>query len=141
MLEEHKITQQQYDEALAFDIRGSIAKPNAKAYAIYPYLMLEAERAAAEVLVLQKYPEFTRADLRKRENAELLQNAREQLLHGGYKVYTTIDKKIYKAMKNVANNENNFSVQRDEGLGASRRDDDRSSYRGDPRHDRRPGFL
>ncbi|MGG4395928.1 transglycosylase domain-containing protein [Paenibacillus thiaminolyticus] len=109
MLEEHKITQQQYDEALAFDIRGSIAKPNAKAYAIYPYLMLEAERAAAEVLVLQKYPEFTRADLRKRENAELLQNAREQLLHGGYKVYTTIDKKIYKAMKNVANNKNNFS--------------------------------
>ncbi|EJW17490.1 transglycosylase domain-containing protein [Paenibacillus alvei] len=109
MLEENKISMQQYNEALAFDIRKSIAQPREKAYATYPYLMMEAERAAAEVLVLQKNPGLTKADLRKRENNDMLQSAREQLLRGGYLVYTTIDKKIYDAMKRVSSNPNNFS--------------------------------
>ncbi|MBN3526041.1 penicillin-binding protein 1A [Paenibacillus apiarius] len=113
MLEEHKITQQQYNEATAFDIRASIAKPKEKAYATYPYLMLEAERAAAEVLLLQQNPGLTKADLRKRENNELIQNAREQLLRGGYLVYTTIDKNIYSAMKRVSDNKDNFSPRSD----------------------------
>lgn len=109
MLEENKITMQQYNEALSFDIRKSIAQPKEKAYATYPYLMMEAERTAAEVLVLQQNPELTKADLRKRKNRDILQAAREQLLRGGYLVYTTIDKGIYDAMKHVASNPDNFS--------------------------------
>ncbi|UHA74061.1 transglycosylase domain-containing protein [Paenibacillus sp. 481] len=109
MLEENKITQQQYTEATAFNIEGSLAESRTKAYSTYPYLMMETERAAAEVLVLQQHPNMTKADLRKRENSELLQSAREQLLRGGYHITTTIDKKIYDAMKRVANNDKNFS--------------------------------
>ncbi|WP_195572912.1 transglycosylase domain-containing protein [Paenibacillus sp. 1001270B_150601_E10] len=109
MLEENKITKQQYDEALAFDIRGSLAEPREKAYATYPYLMLEAEREAAQILVLQQNPELTKADLTKKENASLIENARLELQRGGYRVYTTIDKSIYKAMKKVAENPDNFT--------------------------------
>lgn len=109
MLEEQKISQQQYDEAVAFDIRGSLAEPKEKAYATYPYLMLEAEREAAKVLVLQQNPTLTKADLSKKENASLIENARLELQRGGYRVYTTIDKTIYKAMKKVSDNPDNFT--------------------------------
>ncbi len=109
MLEENKITKAQYDEALAFDLYGSLAKPTEKAYNTYPYLMLEAERQAAELLVMKQNPDLTRADLKLKENSGLVEEARAQLLRGGYKVTTTIDKKIYNKMHEIAENPENFA--------------------------------
>ncbi|MCG7407633.1 transglycosylase domain-containing protein [Paenibacillus sp. ACRRX] len=109
MLEENKITQQQYNDALAYDIRAKLAKPKEKAYSTYPYLMLEAERVAAETLLLQRNPKLTKADLRKRENNQLVEDARQELLRGGYRIYTTIDKQVYDAMKRVSQNADNFT--------------------------------
>lgn len=109
MLEENKITKQQYDEALSFNIKASLAKPQKKAYDTYPYLMMEAERAATEALVLQQNPSLTTADLRSKENTELMNDAREQMLRNGYKIYLTIDKKIYDAMRSIASDPKNFS--------------------------------
>ncbi|MBN2983453.1 penicillin-binding protein 1A [Cohnella algarum] len=109
MLEYGKITQAEYEEALAFDLYASLAKPVQKAYNTYPYLMLEVERQAAQLLVLKEYPELTKEDLSKEENAPLLEQAREQLLRGGYKVKTTIDKEVYDLMHDIAENPDNFS--------------------------------
>jgi len=109
MLEDKKITQAQYDEALAFDLYGSLAKTSEKAYNTYPYLMLEVERQAAELLVLKQNPELTKEDLKKKENSALIEEARAQLLRGGYKVRTTIDKKIYNLMHEIAENPDNFA--------------------------------
>ncbi|MGG4036323.1 transglycosylase domain-containing protein [Paenibacillus cisolokensis] len=107
MLETGRITQAEYEEAKAFDIRASLAKPSPKAYAKYPYLMFEAQRAAAEILLKQKNPELTEADLRN--NPALVEEARQELLSSGYRVYTTIDKKIYSLMKKIAEDKNNFT--------------------------------
>lgn len=109
MMETGRLNQQQYEEALKFDIRSSLAPPSEKAYTTYPYLMLEAERQAAEVLLMQGDPTLTKADLRKKENAALIEEAREQLLRGGYHVYTTIDKDVYTIMREIASNEDNFT--------------------------------
>ncbi|REK76351.1 transglycosylase domain-containing protein [Paenibacillus paeoniae] len=109
MMETGRLTQQQYEEALRFDVRSSIAPPSEKAYTTYPYLMLEAERQAAEVLLMQNDPTLTKADLRKKENAGLIEEAREQLLRGGFHVYTTIDKDVYTIMREIASNEDNFT--------------------------------
>ncbi|MUT66782.1 transglycosylase domain-containing protein [Paenibacillus sp. NEAU-GSW1] len=109
MLETGRITQQQYDEAKAFDIKKSLAPPSEKAYSTYPYLMLEAERQAAEVLLMMQDPNLTKADLRKKENAALIEDARAQLLRGGYHVYTTIDKDVYQIMREIGTNEKNFT--------------------------------
>ncbi|MDF2835601.1 MAG: glycosyl transferase family 51 [Paenibacillus sp.] len=109
MLETGRITQAEHDEALNFDIRASIAPPSEKAYTTYPYLMLEAERQAAETLLMQEDPTLTKEDLRKKENAELIEQAREQLLRGGYHVYTTIDKQVYDIMRDIGSNEKNFA--------------------------------
>ena len=48
MLQEGKITEAEYEEALAFDIRSSLAPPSQKAYNKYPFLMLEVEHRATK---------------------------------------------------------------------------------------------
>lgn len=108
MLETGRISQGQYDEALAFDIRASLAKPAEKAYSTFPFLMLESERQAAEILLMQENPEMTIADVRKSENAPLLEEARQRLLRGGYHIFTTIDKKVYNSMHQIGSDPNNF---------------------------------
>lgn len=107
MLEENKITNEQYNEALAFDLQGSLAKTTKKAYETFPYLMLETERQAALVIVMLNNPEMTKEEAAK--NPQLIEEARQQLLTGGYRVYTTIDKKVYTSMHTVSENEANFS--------------------------------
>ncbi|WP_082083945.1 transglycosylase domain-containing protein [Paenibacillus beijingensis] len=109
MLETGRITQSQYDEALKFDIKSTLAPHREKAYNTFPYLMLETEREAAKLLVLQKNPKLTEADLGKVENSELVNNMREQLLRSGYRIYTTVDKKIYNDMRMIGSNPDNFS--------------------------------
>jgi len=110
MLEEGKLTQQQYEEALAFDIRSSIAKPEQKAYNTYPYLMLEVERQAAAILA-----DIANPDLNKETKegqaayAEAVKQAREDLLRAGYHIYTTIDKQLYDEMHAISENDNNFT--------------------------------
>ncbi|MBB3114429.1 penicillin-binding protein [Paenibacillus phyllosphaerae] len=114
MLETGRITQAEYDEALTFDIKGSLAKVTEKAYTTFPYLMLEAERQAAEILLMQKDPNLTLADVRKKENSALLEQAREELLRSGYRIYTTIDKKVYNIMHEIGSNKENFSPDSEE---------------------------
>lgn len=109
MLEENKISQQQYDEALAFDIKASLRKPEARAYNEYPFLMIEIERQAAEALLMVQNPELTPKDLRDPKNAALIEGARKQILSNGYKIQTTIDKNVYDIMRGIASNPKNFT--------------------------------
>lgn len=110
MLEENKITTQQYDEALAFDLKGSLAKSSQKAYTTYPYLMMEVERRAAEAMVQSQYPDLKLdTDSKKAAYNEALKDALSQLLRGGYHIHTTIDKTIYDSMQAIAQNEKNFT--------------------------------
>lgn len=107
MLEENKITNAQYQEALAFDLKGSLARQTKKAYDTYPYLMLETERQGAIVLATLRNPEMTKEQAAS--NPQILEDARQELLNGGYKVYTTIDKQVYNSMHKVSENADNFS--------------------------------
>ncbi|WP_020615395.1 transglycosylase domain-containing protein [Paenibacillus daejeonensis] len=116
MMDTGRITQEEYNEAIAFDIRMTMAKPNKKAYATYPYLMLEAERQAAEILLLQDEPTLTKADLQKSEHAGRVEEYRQKLLRGGYHIYTTIDKRIYNMMREIGNNADNFVDTEEKGI-------------------------
>ncbi|WP_449603105.1 transglycosylase domain-containing protein [Paenibacillus sp. Marseille-Q9583] len=110
MLEENKITTSQYDEALKFDIKSSLAPHTKKAYATYPYLMMETERKAAEILLSLNEKNNSTADTTSSsDNAILLEEARQQLMTGGYRVYTTIDKKVYSAMHSISEDSSNFT--------------------------------
>lgn len=107
MLEENKITTAEYNEALAFDIQGSLAQSTKKAYDTFPYLMLETERQGAMVIAMMNNPKLTKEEISG--NTQMLEEARQELLTGGYRVFTTIDKKIYNSMHSVSENAENFS--------------------------------
>ncbi|MCM3784263.1 transglycosylase domain-containing protein [Neobacillus mesonae] len=107
MLALGKITQSEYDEAMAFDLKSSLAPRVAKAYNTYPYLMLETERQAAKVLIDVMYPDGEEAD---KSNSELMEEALQKLRTGGYRVYTTINKNVYKTMRAIAEDDSNFSA-------------------------------
>ena len=72
--------------------------------------MLESERQAAGLLLLAENPSMKHEDINKEENAQLLEQAHEHLLNGGYHIYTTIDKKVYNAMHKVGADPNNFEA-------------------------------
>lgn len=110
MLEEGKITEAEHQEALNFDLYGSLAKPGKKAYNTYPFLMIEAERQATEILTKLQYPDLDPVK-DKEQYANVYKKMHQQLLHGGYQVYTTIDKTIYDSMRSIAENEKNFSPE------------------------------
>lgn len=114
MLTVGSITQAEYEAALEFDLKASIAASRPKAYSTYPFLMIEAETKAAELLILQSNPEMTIEELRKDENIQLINNAREDMLGKGYRIYTTIDKSIYESMSAIAKNPENFSPDHEE---------------------------
>ncbi|PYI54416.1 penicillin-binding protein 1A [Paenibacillus flagellatus] len=110
MLDEGKLTQAQYEEALAFDIKGSLAKSEQKAYNTYPYLMLEVERKAAEVLADIANPDLKKDTKEGQEQfAEAVKQTREELLRKGYHIYTTIDKQLYDEMHAISDNKANFT--------------------------------
>lgn len=116
MLQENKINEQQYQEALAFDLKSALAKPDKNtAYQDYPYLMMEVERETAIQLLKQKYPDLDR-NKDKDKYDEALKEMRKQVLQGGYQIYTTIDKTIYDSMQAIAKNDKNFSQKDKRGL-------------------------
>lgn len=110
MHEENKITTTEYKDALAFDIKASLAPTQKKAYSTYPFLMLEAEREAAELIVKAQYPNLV-LDTQKKRDAynEAIKDAREELMLGGYQIYTTINKSVYDSMQAIAADKKNFT--------------------------------
>lgn len=110
MLEEGKITQQQHDEALAFDLKGSLAERVKKAYSTYPFLMIEVEKEAAKALLKAEKPDLDPENNPETYN-EALKSMQAKLSRGGYHVYTTIDKDIYESMRSIAQDEKNFSPE------------------------------
>ncbi|WP_172194888.1 penicillin-binding protein 1A [Saccharibacillus qingshengii] len=108
-----KITQAEYDEALEFDLQSSLAGKMPKAYATYPYLMAEVEREATKIVMTLQNPG---GDAASGENGSSYEAANQLLLTGGYRVYTTIDKDIYKTMRAVAENPANFGPADPGGL-------------------------
>ncbi|NBI30685.1 transglycosylase domain-containing protein [Chengkuizengella marina] len=111
MKEAGKITEAEYTEALNFDIKASLAKPSEKAYTTYPYLMIEIERRAAEILLKQENPELSQEEI-----DASVEEYRETVINGGYKIYTTIDQTIYDAMQEIAQNPDNFAPDNENGV-------------------------
>lgn len=101
MLEEGVLTSAEYEAALAFDVKASLAPPSRKGYDTYPYLMLETERVAVEVLMKERHPKLKPGTP---EYAAASKDVLNELLRGGYHIHTTIDKTMYESMRAIAEN-------------------------------------
>ncbi|MFC4321104.1 transglycosylase domain-containing protein [Litchfieldia salsa] len=105
MLSAKFITQEQYEEALAFDLRSQLIKPLNSSRDDYPWLTAEVEERAANILIYKIAEEdgYEQSDLDADEELKSYYNseALKQLRQNGYRIYTTIDKNIYDSFQKV----------------------------------------
>ncbi|KAA0549075.1 penicillin-binding protein [Bacillus sp. BGMRC 2118] len=106
MLGEGKITKEQFDEALAFDLKASFAPPKESPIENYPWLTEEIELRAAEILAYQLAEKdgYEREDLEKDKELKKSYNTLADLTmrQNGYKIHSTIDKEIYDVHQKIA---------------------------------------
>jgi len=99
------ITEEEYEEALNYDITKDFKEPEAQKIK-YPYLTFEIERRAKEIMarILAEKDGIDPKRLDEEENLyeKYIILADRDIRSGGYRVYTTIDKKLYDAMNKVA---------------------------------------
>lgn len=96
------ITKEQMEEAKKFDIKGAFTKQKYSEYTDYPYIRDEVTSSVAEILAEQtaarnnRQEDFkTNSDYRN----ELIEKSRIKFITGGYKVKTTLDKKLYDTLQ------------------------------------------
>ena len=96
------ITKEQMEEAKQFDIKGAFTKQTYSEYTDYPYIRDEVTSSVAEILAEQtaarnnRQEDFkTNSDYRN----ELIEKSRIKFITGGYKVKTTLDKKLYDTLQ------------------------------------------
>ncbi|WP_042354763.1 transglycosylase domain-containing protein [Bacillus rubiinfantis] len=99
------INEQQYKQAVSYDITKDFIPPQSNPVEKYPWLAFEIESRAIDVLttVLAQKDGFSEKDLQKDESLQYKYKtlAAHDLRQNGYKIHTTIDKKIYDAMQKV----------------------------------------
>ncbi len=108
MLEYGKINEKEYKEALAYDIEGALVRERGQmAQEKYPFINMELEERAAKILM--ELDGHDPAELSKQGKYRVtLEEYKKQVLTGGYKIYTTIDQKLYDSMNKAATNKNRF---------------------------------
>ena len=102
MLSNEFITKEQFEEAKKFDIKGAYAKQKYSEYTDYPYIRDEVTSSVAEILAEQTAKKNNREVEFKNDSDyrnELIEKSRIKFITGGYKVKTTLDKKLYDTLQ------------------------------------------
>lgn len=99
------ITEEEYKEAINYDITKDFKAPESKKMN-YPYLTFEIERRAKDIMarILAEKDGIDPKRLDEEENLyeKYLILADRDIRSGGYRIHTTIDKNLYDAMNNAA---------------------------------------
>lgn len=111
------ITDEEYDEALDYDIVADFAEKKTRSRDIYPALTEEIQGRSKNILVevLAKEDGYSLEDLQ--DDAELLseytQLASRGLEMNGYHIHSTIDKEVYDAQQEAAKNFRHYGPDRE----------------------------
>lgn len=103
MRREGFITEQEFNEAISYDIKANLAKPIASSNERYPWLSAEIEERSKHILkyILAEQDGISREQLDQDESEmgryETL--ASRALRQNGYRIHTTIDKQIFDKME------------------------------------------
>ena len=112
MKETEYITEKEYNEALAYDIKKDFRKAPQRTNERYPYLTQEIQNQTVEVLakVLAEKddidPERLKNEKKLRDKYSIL--ARRSMTVDGYRIYSTIDKDIYDEFQKIKDNFPNY---------------------------------
>lgn len=108
MKETGYITKQQYDEAIAYDIKKDFRKSIPRANEVYPYLTQEIQNRTVDVLAKIMAEEDgvdpDRLDVESKIKEKYSIIAQRAMSTNGYRIHSTIDKKMYDRLNEVAKN-------------------------------------
>lgn len=105
MLDNGKIDQAEYQNALSYDIINDFIEPQPTPIKQYPWLTFEIEKRVVEIMSkeLAEQDGYTEEDLENnnslKEQYRIL--ADRELRRNGYKIHTTIDKEIYDKFQEI----------------------------------------
>lgn len=106
MKETEYITQEEYDAAIAYDIKKDFRLDEQRSYEKYPHITVELEKRASRIImdVLAEENGIDPADLE--ENDKLYEEysilADRAVRSNGYRIYSTINKEMFDAQKKAA---------------------------------------
>lgn len=105
MYSSNYITKDEYEEALAYNIRDNLIARKQTSTDKYPYLTFEVEDRAKQILMvyLAKRDGYTEKELETNEDLykQYSSLADYDLRHNGYRIHTTINKEIYDKMQDI----------------------------------------
>ncbi|MFD1851846.1 transglycosylase domain-containing protein [Oceanobacillus bengalensis] len=130
MLEMGHITKEEYQEALNYDLVADFIKPEASPIEEYPYLVRELQIRAEEI-IKEKLAEEDGYEIEELETNEELADLNEEyeliaekaLQNNGYRIHSTIDKEIYDAFQEVAENFKHYGPNKNTKLTDENGDD------------------
>lgn len=111
MLAVNFISKSEYDEAMKFDIKSSFVKELYDERGYYPYIINEVISSASEILAEKAAKENNKIEKFKEDKEfrnSLIEKNRLKFVTGGFKVKTTIDKKLYDKLEEAKLNYNGF---------------------------------
>lgn len=114
MLSVGYITEEEYDEALNFDIKDSFIESMNNDSEQYPYIVNEVISSAAEILaekVAKENDELEKFKTDYEYRNSLIEKSRVEFVTGGYKVNTTINKELYNTLEDAKDNYTGFISQ------------------------------
>ncbi len=108
MKETGYITEQQFNEAVAYDITKDFREPVLRANERYPYLTQEIQNRTVDILA-KIIAEKEGIDPDRLDNEDKLQDryrilATRSMKNDGYRIYSTIDKNLYDKMNDIGKN-------------------------------------
>jgi penicillin-binding protein 1B len=107
MNREGYITDKEYEDAVAYDLKKDFIKPKASPSERYPWLTAELESRAIDIMteVLAKKDGYSTQDLENNDELEEKYRtlADRNVRQSGYEIHSTIDKKIYDQMQKTKN--------------------------------------
>ncbi|RSK48237.1 penicillin-binding protein [Bacillus canaveralius] len=110
------IDSKQYEEAIAYDITKNFVPPTDNPTEQYPWLTVEIEKRAVEVLskVLAKKDGYEEEALKKDDDLrkKYITLADRNLRQNGYRIHSTINKDMYDVMAVVTANYKNFGPEK-----------------------------
>lgn len=110
------ITDEEREEALAYNIQADFIDPVPSSTDKYPYITYEVEDRATKIIqqLLMDEAGITKKDLAEDPDLkeEYAEKAERELRVGGYQIHTTINKDIYDAMRDVAENYSDYGYAR-----------------------------
>lgn len=108
MKETGYITEQQYKEAIAYDITKDFRDPSLRAYEEYPYVTQEIQNRTVEILAKIIAEEDgidpDRLDVESKLKEKYAIMARRSMSTNGYRIHSTVKKDLYDRLNEVAKN-------------------------------------